>query len=108
MPTFVFAYRRTAGYAPSADTAADWQGWFASMGDQLADLGRPVAGRTAALGECDPSRTQLGGYSVVSAPDLDAAIAIAKGCPHLGHDGGIEVGELGEVPYATGDSPQPG
>ncbi len=99
MPEFVLAYRRPVGYTPTADSAAAWQAWFASMGGQLADLGKPVTGRQVLLGDCDPGRTQLGGYSLISADDMDAAIAIASGCPHLGGDGGVEIGQLGEVPY---------
>ena len=33
----------------------------------------------------------------VNAPDLQAALAIAKGCPHLDRDGGVEVGELADL-----------
>lgn len=68
------------------------------MGDPLADLGKPVDGGRAALGNCDPARTELGGYSLIDVPDLDAAVAIAKGCPHLDCGGGVEVGQLGEAP----------
>jgi hypothetical protein len=34
---------------------------------------------------------------MVTAPDLQAALAIAKGCPHLDRDGGVEVGELADL-----------
>jgi YCII-related domain len=105
-PLFVLAYRNPAGYTPTAETTAAWRAWFASMGGQLADLGKPVTGGRAALGDCDPGRTELGGYSVIDVPDLDAAASIAKGCPHLDRNGGIEIGQVGEVP-STG-SPQAG
>ena len=97
MPTFVLSYRNPTGYTRTPESAAAWQAWFASMGDQLTDLGKPVVSR-ASLGDCDPARTGLGGYSLITAPDLDAALAIAKGCPHLDRSGGIEVGQLGDVP----------
>ena len=106
MPAFVLVYRGPADYARTPETAAAWQAWFAGMGDQLADLGKPVVTR-ASLGDCDPARTELGGYSLITASDLDAALAIAKGCPHLNRNGGVEVGELGEVP-GTGPGPQAG
>ncbi|HUJ66991.1 MAG TPA: hypothetical protein VLX59_15720 [Acidimicrobiales bacterium] len=97
MPKFVFTYRHPAGYTPSAESAPVWMAWFEGMGDHLVDLGQPAIAR-ASLGNCDSSRTGLGGYSVIQAEDLEAAVAIAKGCPHLSGDGGVEVGELGEVP----------
>jgi hypothetical protein len=102
MPMFVLAYRNPAGYTPTAATTAAWRAWFASMGDRLADLGQPVVSR-AALGNCEVGRTELGGFSLINAPDLDAAVAIAQGCPHLDRSGGVEVGQLGEVP---GTSPE--
>jgi hypothetical protein len=97
MPKFVFTYRHPAGYTPSSESAPAWMAWFEGMGDHLVDLGQPAVARTA-LGNCESGRTELGGYSIVQADDLEAAAAIAKGCPHLERGGGVEVGELGEVP----------
>ncbi len=33
----------------------------------------------------------LGGYFVISAPDMEAAIAVAKTCPNVKHGGRVEV-----------------
>jgi len=97
MSTFVLSYRNPIGYAPSPESAAAWMAWFDAIGEQLVDLGKPVIDRTS-LGNCAPDSTQLGGYTLISADDLDGALAIAKGCPHLDRGGGVEVGQLGEVP----------
>jgi hypothetical protein len=97
MPTFVFTYRRATGYARTPQTLAAWNAWFGSMGEQLADQGKPVTAHTV-LGNCSPDSTEPGGYSIVWADDLEAAAALAKGCPHLVHGGGVEVGELAEAP----------
>ena len=99
MPTFVFTYRAPKGYTRTADTGHAWWSRFNGMGDAVVDVGRPVVGRSA-LGNLSTDTTELGGYSVVRADDLEAAIAIAKGCPYLDGAGGIEVGELGELPSA--------
>ena len=99
MPDFLFAYRNPVGYTPTPETRTAWWAWFDGMGEQLAELGKPAVAR-AALGDCSTDRTELGGYSVIRADDLDAAMAIAKGCPHLEHGGGVEVGQLG-VPGET-------
>ena len=40
------------------------------------------------------SATGIGGYSVVQADSLDAASALAKGCPVLSDGGSVEVHEL--------------
>lgn len=96
MPTFVFAYRSAKGHRPSTETGQAWRSWFDSMKGSLVDLGQPVIDRTA-LGNQDADGTELGGYSLVAADDLDAAVAIARGCPALSSGGGVEVGELGDV-----------
>jgi hypothetical protein len=99
MPQFVFTYRGPKGYTPTADSTPAWMAWFDSMGDQLVDLGKPVFQR-ASIGSTGSDTTELGGYSIVSADDFDAALAIAKGCPHLDWGGGVEVGLLTDVPAA--------
>jgi hypothetical protein len=71
------------------------------MREQLVDRGKPVTDRSC-LGDCATDRTQLGGYTLISADDLDGALAIAKGCPHLERGGGVEIGQLGEVPALRG------
>lgn len=96
MPEFVFTYRTLNGYTPNEETTSAWWAWFDGMGDQLVQLGKPVFDR-GSVGETATETTQLGGYSIVSADDLESALAIAKGCPQVGAGGGVEVGLLGEV-----------
>jgi YCII-related domain len=97
MPPFVFSYRGPAGYVPNLEVAAAWMAWFDSMGDQLVDPGKPVVALDS-VGNTSSESTQLGGYSVIRADNLEAAKVIAKGCPQLDRNGGVEIGELGEVP----------
>lgn len=93
MSTFLFAYRAPKNYTPGhPDAMAAWNKWFESMGANLLDVGNPVFERST-LGNC-AADTVLGGYSLVTAEDLEAAVALAKGCPFLENGGGIEVGEL--------------
>ena len=40
----------------------------------------------------------LGGYSLVTAENLDKALALAEGRPIVAAGGGVEVGELAELP----------
>jgi hypothetical protein len=97
MATYVLSYRNPKGYSPTPETRAQWFAWFDGMGDALVDMGQPVGTRSE-LGNCDSDATEIGGYSLISAPDLEAAVSIAKGCPHLDRDGGVEVGELLALP----------
>jgi hypothetical protein len=86
MPTFVFTYRM-----PTHDnTVAAWTAWFDSMGESLSDRGNPVF-ESSTLGRCGEG-TRLGGYSFVTAEDLESAVAVAKESPALEAGGGVEVG----------------
>jgi hypothetical protein len=92
MSTFAFIYRAPQNYTPTPEAVAQWGAWFEGMGDSVVDRGNRVVGTTT-LGRGAPD-TVLGGYSLVSADDLEAAVALAKGCPILERNGGVEVGEV--------------
>jgi hypothetical protein len=108
MATYVFSYRNPNGYAPSPETRAQWSDWFEGMGDALVSIGQPVSNRSS-LGNCASDTTGLGGYSMVSAPDLEAALAIAKGSLLVGPTAGRAARELSaEAPAAARWLEQPG
>jgi hypothetical protein len=92
----VFSYRVPSGYAPGAETAAEWQAWFGGLGSALVDVGNAVT-EYASLGEVGGSDSRMIGYSVVSAEDMDSALALAKDCPLMRVGGGVEVGPVMEV-----------
>ena len=96
MPTYVFAYRAPLDYVSGQpDAIAAWTGFRTSLGDKVVDFGNPVF-EVSSVGNCD-ERTRLGGYSFVTADDLESAVALAKGSPTLGAGGGVEVGEIAEL-----------
>jgi len=68
------------------------------MGSSRVDTGHGVLA-TRTLGKLDAG-TRLGGYSVVTAEDIDGAAALATGCPALQLGGGLEIGA---VPEFTGN-----
>ncbi len=93
MPTFVFTYRMPRDYVAEQPEAMDrWATWFDNMGDSVSDRGSPVYESTE-LGTCGAG-TRLGGYSFVTADDLEAAVAVAKGSPALEVGDGVEVGAV--------------
>ncbi|WP_328412267.1 hypothetical protein [Nocardia sp. NBC_00403] len=96
MANYVFSYRVPSDYRPNAGTPAEWQAWFGGMGSALVDLGHAVTDY-ALLGEVGGSGSRMIGYSVVSAEDMDSALALAKDCPALRVGGGVEVGPVMEV-----------
>jgi hypothetical protein len=96
MPTYVFAYRSPKSYVPGLEDATPaWIAFRDSLGDKVVDFGNPVFERST-VGACDES-TQLGGYSFVTADDLESAVALAKGAPVLAAGGGVEGGEITEI-----------
>jgi hypothetical protein len=96
MTTFLFSYRTPKGYVPGGpDTVAAWTAWFEELGASVSDRGNPVF-ESVSLGPCGVD-TRLGGYSLITAEDLDSALAMAKGCPALAEGAGVEVGVITEV-----------
>ena len=95
MAKYVFSFRVPAGYRPSAGAPAEWQAWFGALGSSLVDVGHAVTDY-ASLGEVGGSGSRMVAYSVVSAQDMDAALALAKDCPVLRVGGGVEVGPVME------------
>ena len=80
-----------------AKALATWNAWFATLGDAVVDGGNPV-GQVRTIGNngtvSNGALNPASGYSVIKADSLDAAVALAKGCPILnGGLGSIEVAE---------------
>lgn len=98
MPRFLFSYRVPEDYQPGTETGKAWGAWFESLGSSRVDTGHAVLA-TRTLGNLDAG-TRLGGYSLVSAEDIDRAAALAKECPALQLGGGVEIGA---VPELTGN-----
>jgi hypothetical protein len=96
MPAFLFAYRRPQEYVPGRpDAVAAWTAWFEELGSSVTDRGNPIF-ESVSLGHCGED-TKLGGYSLVTAQDLDTALVLAKGCPALREGAGIEIGLITEI-----------
>ena len=81
---------------------ASFLGWFERLsaegtlkaGQPLMKEGRIVSGihgRTVADGPFAESKEAVGGYFLVRAESLDAAVAIAQQCPILEHGAAVEV-----------------
>ncbi|MFN8650738.1 MAG: YciI family protein [Gemmatimonadales bacterium] len=83
---------------PERQLVEEYRRWAESLGAQL-DGGEKLAAEEVLLPgtaqvvqvEAAGPRGVFGGYFVVRAPTLDAAIAIARSCPHLRHGGTIAV-----------------
>jgi hypothetical protein len=109
MSKYVFVYHAPMAPAEAAPPSPQemeavmgaWNAWAGKVGDGMVDFGTPLAGgvRVTTDGTA-PSEREVAGYSIIEAADLDAALALAQGHPHLAMPGGceIEVHEAQPIP----------
>ena len=62
-----------------------WNGWFGTLGDALVDGGNPISQARAVSpdGSVMDATSAPSGYTIIKADGIDAAVALAKGCPVL-------------------------
>jgi YCII-related domain len=93
MANYVLTFRAPKGSAPTGEDEARWPAWLAGIGGQITDPGNRI-GQARSVGGTPDRRDVLAGYIVISAGSLDAAVAMAEGCPMLLQGGNVEVGEV--------------
>ena len=102
MPNFIFAYH--GGKKPEtpeagAELMEKWHSWTMGLGDAMTNPGNPLgmSKTVSSTGVTNDGGTNpLSGFSIVEAMNIDAAIEMTNGCPHLDH-GTIEVAEVMEM-----------
>ncbi len=74
---------------------AAWTGWFGALGDALVDGGNPISQARAISpdGSVMEATSAPSGYSIIKASDIDAAVALSKGCPVLAGGAVVVVSE---------------
>lgn len=81
---------------------AGWKSWMEKVGDALVDVGLPMANGKAVVDDgSEGTTTNLQGYSIVQAADMDAALKLVEGHPFLSDKTGkfsVEVFELLPMP----------
>ena len=92
MTSYLFSFRGPRDSRLVPETFDAWATWQLRLGARLKDRGLPASAATLIGARADA--TTLHGYSVIRASSLDAAVALAHGCPILHEGGGIEVAEL--------------
>jgi hypothetical protein len=106
MAKFMFVYRR-AGYLTAEEKQRQlpkWEawiaegfqkGWLLDPGDGLMPEGRVVKAKNVVTdGPFAEAKEVVGGFSVVQADSIQAAAALAEGCPVLLTGGSVEVRQL--------------
>jgi hypothetical protein len=109
MSKYLFVYHAPSTPADAATASPEemeaamgaWNDWAARVGGGMVDFGTPLAGGTRVTPDgTSPSQREVVGYSIIEADDMDAALALANGHPHLNMPGGceIEVHEAQPIP----------
>ncbi len=102
MPNFVFAYhggRKPESPEEGAKLMAKWKAWIGGLGDAVVNPGTHLgmSKTVSSSGDSDDGGSNPWvGFSIVKADSMDAALEMAKGCPHL-EIGTIEVAEAKEM-----------
>ena len=100
MPNFVFAYhggKRPENAEEGAKHMTKWRAWVGGLGDAAVNPGTFLGkSRTVSSGGVseDGGSNPILGFSIVKADSMDAALEMAKGCPHLDLGGTLEVAEV--------------
>ena len=92
MSSYLFSFRGARDSVLLPETSDAWAKCQLQLGPRLKDRGYPAltAETIGALADA----TTLGGYSVIRATSLAAAVELARGCPHLQDGGAVEIAEL--------------
>jgi hypothetical protein len=95
--TYILLYRGPA--TPPDASHEGWPAWFGQIGGALIDIASPMAnGHTVhADGTVADIASNLNGYSLIQADDLDAAERLVKDHPFLKHGDEYAI-EIFEVP----------
>ena len=100
MAKFVLLYSgggMAATEAEQAESMRAWNAWFGSLGSAVVDAGAPLAAARSIAPDGTitdgPAGTPASGYSIIEADSLNAAAALARGCPILGDGGQLSVYE---------------
>jgi hypothetical protein len=88
------SYRSAPTPAAAQERVQEYRAWAQqeSRAGRLSDGYKlTLDGEVVTPGDSAPSTGEVQGLFLVVAPDLDTAVDIAHGCPHVGYGGAIEV-----------------
>ena len=82
-----------------ATVMAAWTGWFGKLDGAVIDQGNPSgpSKTISAGGSVSTDASGPSGYSIIKADSLDAAVALAQGCPVLQGGASVQVVETFDV-----------
>lgn len=91
MANYLLLYSGGSMPASAAEQKAvmnEWTAWFGKLGSAVVDGGNPTTPKVKNISHDGkvadgPVGSMVSGYSIIKADSLDAAVALAKGCPVL-------------------------
>ncbi len=103
MNNYVFIYYGEPKFKSPEEGAkymAKFKTWMDGLGDALVNPGvpfkKPKTVSSDGVSDGGGGSNRLTGFSIVKADNMDAALEMAKGCPHLEH-GTVDVAEAMEM-----------
>ncbi|MEP3295214.1 MAG: hypothetical protein ABJO27_01780 [Pseudoruegeria sp.] len=99
MPEFALIYHGSPQFSSAQDGQdhmTRWKAWSAGLGDAMIVPGAPFGPSKTIQSDGsvqDGAPDPAAGYTVIEAADMDAAIALAKPCPHLDAGGTLEIAQ---------------
>ncbi len=104
MSNYILAYhggKKPESPEEGAKHMAKWKAWVDGLGDAAVNPGTPL-GKSRIVSSSgvsdDGGSNPMSGFSVVKADSMDAALEMAKECPHVELGGTLEVAEMMEMP----------
>ena len=100
------AWEQMANMTPEqqAEGMKHWMTWAEKSGSGLLDLGAPLGnGQKVAKSGSAPSTSDIAGYSILQAENMDAAKKLIEGHPHLEWNAACEIEW---TTWRPGSSPQ--
>ena len=103
MPKYLLTYHGSpdfTGPEEGQDHMIKWREWSAGLGDAVVDPGMPVgpSKTITPTGVVDNGGSNpVSGITILQADSIEAAIELARDCPHLRDTGTIEVSEALEM-----------
>jgi len=100
MPTFLITYHGAMEMPPNPEAREQMMSafmqWAGSVGDNMVDPGSPLGPSRVVTsdGDKDGKATgEIGGYTVIKADNLDAAVGAVRSHPFLSRGGTLQVSE---------------
>jgi hypothetical protein len=100
MPTYLITYHGSGGMPSDPESQqqaiAAFGAWVGSAGDAIVDPGAPLAATKSVSSngtEDGAASCEIGGYTLLRAPNIDAAVQLLTNHPFISRGGTLQVNE---------------